>query len=64
MFNNKRSFRLIPWIELSNYHYKMGRSKRILYIKAQIKAAKDAKADGWYAWSPHNRYEYLFDILQ
>lgn len=55
--------KMYPYIELSNYHYPMSRAKKMEYIKAQIKAVHDAGADGWYAWSPHNKYENLFDVL-
>jgi hypothetical protein len=34
------------------------------YIKAEIKATKDAKSDGWFAWNPHNQYDILFDVLE
>jgi hypothetical protein len=33
-------------------------------IQKQLKAVKDANVEGWYAWSPHNRYENLFTALQ
>ena len=42
----------------------MSRAEKAAYIKAQIKAVEEAEADGWYAWSPHNRYDVLFDVLQ
>ena len=63
-FNNKIPFKLYAYIELSNYHYRMSRAEKAAYIKAQIKAVEEAEADGWYAWSPHNRYDVLFDVLQ
>lgn len=63
-FNNKMPVKLIPYIELSNYHYPMSHDKTLAYIKAQLKAVKEAGADGWYAWSPHNRYDNLFYILE
>ncbi len=56
--------KIYAYIELSNYHYSMSREKKLSYIKAQLKAVKAAGADGWYAWSPHNRYENLFYILE
>jgi hypothetical protein len=56
--------KLYPYIELSNYHFPMSRPKTLEYIKAQIKAVHDAGADGWYAWSPHNRYDNLFNVLE
>ena len=56
--------KMYPYIELSNYHFPMSRPKTLEYIKAQIKAVHDAGADGWYAWSPHNRYDNLFHVLE
>lgn len=56
--------KVYAYIELSNYHYPMSHDKTLEYIKAQIKAVADANADGWYAWSPHNRYDNLFSILE
>lgn len=58
------SVKMYPYIELSNYHYPMSRPSKIEYIKAQLNAVKDAGADGWYAWSPHNRYDNLFAVLE
>jgi hypothetical protein len=62
-FDNQLPFKLYAYIELSNYHFPMSRQKTVEYIKAQIKAVHAAGADGWYAWSPHNRYDNLFNIL-
>lgn len=63
-FKDDLPSKLIPWIELSNYHYPMSRAKTQNYINAQLRAVKDANADGWYAWSPHNRYDNLFTVLK
>ena len=63
-FDHQLPFKLYAYIELSNYHYTMSRDKKIAYIKAQLRAVDEAAADGWYAWSPHNRYENLFYILK
>jgi len=57
-------FKLTPYIELSNYHYKLSQSKKTEYIYAQIRAAENAGADGWFAWSPHNQYDSLFHVLE
>lgn len=62
-FNGNVPVKIIPYIELSNYHYSMSNSQKIQYIKAQIKAAHDAGADGFYVWSAHNRYDNLFSVL-
>jgi hypothetical protein len=63
-FNNQVPIKIYAYIELSNYHYPMSRQKTLEYIQAQIKAVKEAAADGWYAWSPHNRYDNLFAVLK
>jgi hypothetical protein len=42
----------------------MTHQKTLEYIKAQLKAVEESGADGWYAWSPHNRYNNLFSILE
>jgi hypothetical protein len=63
-FDNKMPIKMYAYIELSNYHYPMSRPKTLEYIQAQIKAVKAAGADGWYAWSPHNRYDNLFTVLK
>lgn len=62
-FGNKMPIKMYAYIELSNYHYPMSHAKNLDYIKAQLKAVKDADADGWFAWSPHNRYDNLFYLL-
>jgi len=62
--NNRPPFKLIPFIESSNYHYRWSQGKRADYVLAQIKAAEDANADGWYVWSPQNIYSSLFQALQ
>lgn len=63
-FNNDMPAKLYAWIELSNYHFPMSRPKTLEYIQAQIKAVHNSGADGWYAWSPHNRYDNLFTVLE
>jgi len=63
-FNHQMPIKMYAYIELSNYHYPMSHAKTLAYIKAQIKAVEAAGADGWYAWSPHNRYDNLFAVLQ
>lgn len=59
-FNGYLPFKLYPYIELSNYHYKFSKEQKLQYIYEQIKAAEDSNADGWYAWSPSNYYDNLF----
>lgn len=63
-FNNNLPFKLKPFIEASNYHYKMSSSQKSLYVLSQIRAVEDAQADGWYVWSPQNRYDSLFAALK
>lgn len=63
-FGDPMPIKVYAYIELSNYHYPMSRPKTLDYIKAQIKAVHEANADGWYAWSPHNRYDNLFTVLK
>lgn len=63
-FDDKMPIKMYAYIELSNYHYPMTHEKTLEYIKAQLRAVQEAGADGWYAWSPHNRYDNLFYILQ
>lgn len=59
-FNDYLPFKLYPYIELSNYHYKLSKEQKLQYIYEQIKAVDDSNADGWYAWSPSNYYDNLF----
>lgn len=64
-FNNGNTpFKLIPYIEASNYHYRMNSAQKSKYVLEQIKATEDAKADGWFVWSPTNSYTSLFNALK
>lgn len=63
-FGDPMPIKVYAYIELSNYHYPMTHEKTLDYIKAQMHAVEAAGADGWYAWSPHNRYDNLFAILE
>ena len=58
-----RRVKIYAYIELFNYRYPMSRHTKIKYIKAQIQAAMDGGASGWYAWSARNHYGLLFYIL-
>ncbi|MGE3319887.1 MAG: putative glycoside hydrolase [Candidatus Berkiella sp.] len=62
--NNKTPFKLIPYVEASNYHYRYSSGQKSRYVLEQIRAAEDAKADGWYVWSPSNAYSSLFAALK
>lgn len=63
-FGETMPIKVIPYIELSNYHYSMSKGDKLKYIDAQLDAVDEADADGWYAWSPHNRYDNLFTVLK
>lgn len=64
-FNDKQlPFKLVPYIELSNYRYPLSKQKKLDYIYAEIQAAEHANADGWYVWSPHNYYDNLFRVME
>ena len=62
--NKHRHVKVYAYIELSNYRYRMPRATKIKYIIAQLKAAREAGAHGWYAWSPGNKYKLLFEVLK
>lgn len=62
--NGAMPIKMYAWIELTNYHYPMAHEKTLEYIKAQVNAVNQSGADGWFAWSPHNRYDNLFDVLE
>lgn len=62
--NNNLPFKLRPYIEASNYKYKMSHAQRVDYIRAQLKAVEDNTADGWYVWSANNHYSALFQALK
>lgn len=54
---------IFAYIELFNYRYKMSHEARLRYIAAQIKAAHDSGANGWYAWTATNHYRPLLEVL-
>jgi hypothetical protein len=62
-FDNKMPVKLYAFIEISNYRYPLPGQKRRSYIVAEMKAVQDAGADGWYVWSAHNKYDYLFSLM-
>lgn len=63
-FGGSIPFRVYPYIELYNYRYAMSAGQKQQYIHAQIKAIQDNKMDGWYAWSPQNKYHNLFRVME
>lgn len=56
--------KIYAYIELYNYRYPLSRQNKVNYILAEIRAVRDAHADGWYAWSARNKYSILFAILR
>lgn len=62
--NNHVPVNIVAWIEMSNYHYILTGRARQQYIAAQIRAVNDADVTGWYAWSPKNQYDNLFQVLK
>ncbi len=63
-FGGRVPFRVIPFIEASNYRYRLGGAAKIKYIYAQIRAVDDSYVNGWYVWSPRNKYNALFRVLE
>lgn len=62
-FNNQLPVKVYAYIEISNYRYPLPGAKRRNYVLAQMKAVKDAGADGFFVWSAHNKYDFLFDLM-
>lgn len=54
---------IYAYIEIYNYRFFLSPEKKMKYIKAEMKAAHDAGANGWYVWSPNNYYSPLFRVL-
>src|SRR3990167_8243647 len=54
---------IYAYIELYNYRFMMSHAKKIQYIIAEMKAAHDGGANGWYVWSPTNHYAPLFEVM-
>tara|TARA_R110002110_G_scaffold119309_2_gene293786 strand:+ start:74389 stop:75393 length:1005 start_codon:yes stop_codon:yes gene_type:complete len=63
-FNNKPPFKIKPYIEATNFRYKMSTDTKIAYILEQIRAVEDNDSDGWYVWSANNKYGALFKALK
>jgi hypothetical protein len=55
---------VFAYIELFNHRFKLSPEERTDYIRAQLRAVREAKAQGWIAWSAGNRYDVLFDVLR
>lgn len=60
----ERAIPVVAYIELSNHRFELSTSERIKYIRAQLRAVREARAAGWMAWSAGNRYNLLFEILK
>ncbi|OGT45344.1 MAG: hypothetical protein A3E82_06450 [Gammaproteobacteria bacterium RIFCSPHIGHO2_12_FULL_38_11] len=54
---------VFAFIEIYNYRFWLSPSKKAEYILAEMKAATDAGANGWYVWSATNHYSPLFQFL-
>lgn len=63
-FNGNLPFKLIPYIEASNFRYRKSFNQQVIYIQSQIRAVENNHADGWYVWSPNNHYNALFNALK
>lgn len=56
--------KIYAYIELHNYRYPLSHDAKVKYILDQMRAVRDAGADGYYVWSPTNKYSILFSILR
>lgn len=63
-FDNNPPFKIKPYIEATNFRYRMSTEKNIAYILEQIRAVEDNHSDGWYVWSANNKYAALFKALK
>jgi hypothetical protein len=59
-----RQVPVLAYIELFNHRFPMNAAERVKYIRAQLRAVREAQAEGWLAWSAGNRYDLLFEILR
>jgi len=55
---------VLAYIELFNYRHKLDTDERVKYIRAELRAVREANADGWLAWSAGNKYDILFDLMR
>ncbi len=63
-FNGHPPFKIVPYIEVSNPRYRYTGKNKMKYIYEEIRAVQDSDVDGWYAWSPTNKYRSLFKTMQ
>jgi hypothetical protein len=54
---------IFAYIEPNNFRYRHKHRDLVHYIHQQILASRDAKANGWYAWSINGYYHNLFNAL-
>jgi hypothetical protein len=54
---------IYAYIELFNYRFPLSVSDKMKYINAEMKAAHDSGANGWYVWSATNYYAPLWQVL-
>jgi hypothetical protein len=52
------------YIELFNHRFKLTPEQRVDYIREQLRAVREASAEGWIAWSAGNYYQILFDVMR
>jgi hypothetical protein len=55
---------IYAYIELYNHRNPSTIAERVRYIRAQLRAVKEAHGDGWFAWSAGNKYDLLFEVLR
>jgi hypothetical protein len=55
---------VFAYIELFNFRHSMNMVERVKYIRSQLRAVREARAEGWLAWSAGNHYDLLFEILR
>lgn len=60
---NNTNVSIYAYIELFNYRYPLSPEQKMKYIHAEMKAAHDSGASGWYVWSATNHYAPLFQAL-
>lgn len=60
---NHPAVAVYPYIELFNYRFFLTPQKKAEYIAAEMKAAHDSGANGFYVWSAMNHYAPLFKVL-
>ena len=55
--------KIYAYIEVYSYRHRMTWKRRVHYIQDEIRAVHDSHVDGWYAWSPRNRYAALLQAM-